>query len=461
MAAPAPAFTLSAAPAPHVVKALAADSPFAPDAAEDAPLGPLHPAFDAADADIELRSCEGTRYRIYARRLAGGSAFFRALLALPQPDGAPVLSSAVDGVPPHTDDAQFDDVLSAVPAMFDAPEDKATYASTSSVPLTDSPTHPPIPLPTPFTDVALEPVLHILSGRPTPDLDLAALDVALILADAWDAPGVLAALRSTLRALIPVDPIRAYGLARRHGWKAEAASASEATLTYELFAPPSPPYASTSTSTTDAAPTTFVYPPPIPPPTPLSILPTVHLLPLLRLHRARRDKWRELLDSPYTFVAGNGAPYFCGTCGVTALDNSPWRLLKHALVEGLERCPRGDTVRLMIGDPILPERAPCKGDGERGRSVEVGVGTTDGGVGAGPATPPPGVAVDITVAPVSPVDAAARACAAAPLCAAEAQACWDARCSKDGCNSRNYDRVETVKRLKRCLELLPQTIDNS
>ena len=84
---------------------------------------------------------------------------------------------------------------------------------------------------------------------------------------------------------------------------------------------------------------------------PLRLL-TADLLPLLRLHRARRDRWRSLLDSPLTFVAGNGAPYFCGTCGVTPLDNMPWRLLKHALVDGLERCPRGDIVRAMIGDPI-------------------------------------------------------------------------------------------------------------
>ncbi|KAL1741283.1 hypothetical protein HDZ31DRAFT_84922 [Schizophyllum fasciatum] len=430
MAAPAPAVpkVVSAATKPQ-----AASSSLSP---ANVSLGSVHPDFAAADADIELHSVQGTRYRTYARRLAVGSGFFRALLALPQPPDAPVLCACGDDVRPLcAEDLALDDVLSALPALFEPQE--ATGSIVPEQPgSADAPTPAPISLPTPFTDTALVPVLHILSGHSSPIIDdLATLDVALALADAWDAPSTLAALRAVLRTLLPTDPVRAYGLARRHGWAAEAASASEASLIYDLSAAPSPQGAASTSAATSFDSRGK------PPPSPLHELPTVHLLPLLRLHRARRDRWRAFLDSPLTFVAGNGAPYFCGTCGVTALDNMPWRLLKHALVDGLERCPRGDIVRAMIGDPVEdPVQAV----------IDVGVSTAD----AGTATPPP-MPIDPS-APPTP----APATPTVPVCSPEAQACWDARCSKEGCGSRNYDRIETIKRLKRCLELLPRSIDD-
>ncbi|KAL1756943.1 hypothetical protein FB107DRAFT_210290 [Schizophyllum commune] len=429
MAAPAPVLPLATTSASLAVKPRAPERYSAPN---EVNLGPLHPEFAASDADVELRSSEGTRFRTYARRLAVGSGFFRTLLSLPQPSGAPSLCADLDDIPAlGAEDPAFDDVLSALPTLFD-PQD-TTEASPST---SNAPTSSPITLPTPFTNAALVPVLHHLSGHTMPTIDdLFTLDVALALADEWDAPGTLAVLRLTLLKLIPVDPIRAYGLARRHNWSAEAAAASEASLIYDLSAAPSPAGAP-STSTAVAFDSCGK-----PPPSPLHVLPTVHLLPLLRLHRARRDRWRSLLDSPLTFVAGNGAPYFCGTCGVTPLDNMPWRLLKHALVDGLERCPRGDIVRAMIGDPI---------EDKVDAAVEA-VGAANAGT-----TTPPAVAADAPTTPTtsqSPVPAT-------PVCSPEAQACWDARCSKEGCGSRNYDRVETIKRLKRCLELLPHTIDD-
>lgn len=40
-----------------------------------------------------------------------------------------------------------------------------------------------------------------------------------------------------------------------------------------------------------------------------------------------------------------------------------------------------------------------------------------------------------------------------------AKACWEAKCSKEGCGGLNYDRVATLRQIRACIALLPTTIE--
>ncbi|KAF8870329.1 hypothetical protein BD779DRAFT_1614192 [Infundibulicybe gibba] len=209
--------------------------------------------------------------------------------------------------------------------------------------------------------------LCIISGLPIPAWpSYAAMSPVLTLADNWDAPGVLSTLRAacTSQALRTTDPLGLYALSTHFGWGPEAQLASRETLTLDLH---SPEHAAS-----------------------LTRMAAKDLMPLLQLHRARRDAFRAILDCPVRFAAGNTH------CGVTPLDNHPWRALKDAMVLEIERRPLGDTLTSPLG-------------------------------------------------PMAEWDVAKE--------------CWSARCSKRGCGWLNYDRLATMKEIRACLQALPDRIE--
>lgn len=42
----------------------------------------------------------------------------------------------------------------------------------------------------------------------------------------------------------------------------------------------------------------------------------------------------------------------------------------------------------------------------------------------------------------------------------EAKACWEAKCTKAGCEGLNYDRVATLRQIRNCIDVLPSTIED-
>ncbi|KAJ7082657.1 hypothetical protein B0H15DRAFT_785521 [Mycena belliarum] len=229
----------------------------------------------------------------------------------------------------------------------------------------------PIPLHAP--DDAVEPLLRLMCGMYThPWRTLDEIEAVLQLAENWDTPGPIAYLRTALDApkWRTADPIRLYALATHFTWRAEAQRASTAALALDLFAP----------EHADA----------------LARLPAPALVALLRLHRARRDVLRALLDSPDGFLAGNGEPFHCSACAFTPLDNRSWRALKIRLVREIERAPAGEALGVLVG-----------------------------GMAEWP----------------------------------ETRACWDAKCSRPECGAANYDRIATLKQIRSCVNALPVAVD--
>jgi hypothetical protein len=131
----------------------------------------------------------------------------------------------------------------------------------------------------------------------------------------------------------------------------------------------------------------------------LASIPSTAALPLLRLHRRRRDALRDMLDSPERFLAGNGQPFHCSACAITPLENRTWRALKHRILRELDVCAGGDALRDGMWGP--------------------------GGMGTW----------------------------------AEAKACWAAVCVKPGCAAANYDRPATIKQIRACLEGLSARVE--
>ncbi|KAF7335148.1 F-box domain-containing protein [Mycena venus] len=177
----------------------------------------------------------------------------------------------------------------------------------------------------------------------------------------WDAPGPIAFLRP--RTHVPQIPHR----------QPAPCLASSHTLSLNLFDP------------TNAEV--------------LASMPATAALPLLRLHRSRRDGLRDLLDSPERFLAGNGQPFHCSACAITPLENRTWRALKHRVLRELDMCASGDALKEGMW--------------------------SQGGMGGW----------------------------------AEAKACWAAVCVKVGCGAANYDRVATIKQIRTCLEGLPVAVE--
>ncbi|KIM35439.1 hypothetical protein M413DRAFT_32470 [Hebeloma cylindrosporum] len=222
-------------------------------------------------------------------------------------------------------------------------------------------------------DFPLELLLKMIIGLPIPRWkSLCDLARVLALAEKWDTPGPLSIMRNALTApqFLHDHPLSCYSLATHFDWKEEAKIASTHTLTLNLS---DPSYSLI-----------------------LGEMSSKDVLPLLDLHQKRRNMFRELLDSPERFAAGNSSAYHCNRCGVTELDNSMWRAFKRAMFLEMERRPLGDTLGVMEGStPDWPE----------------------------------------------------------------ALACWEAKCAKDDCRALNYDRIATLRQIRACVSLLPSTID--
>ncbi|EIW64737.1 uncharacterized protein TRAVEDRAFT_159341 [Trametes versicolor FP-101664 SS1] len=165
----------------------------APDAADKTTTddSPVHPAFSSPNADIVLRSKDGTLFRISSETLSRSSAWFRSMLTLPQGAAQPA----------------------AEPISVDESE------------------------------AVLEALLSMISGIELPALDDADfLEAILNAADKYEMPMALAVLRTALFSpFLPISPLRLYGLARRMSWTREATHAAQAALSLDLLAPASLP----------------------------------------------------------------------------------------------------------------------------------------------------------------------------------------------------------------------------
>ncbi|KAG5651998.1 hypothetical protein H0H81_006650 [Sphagnurus paluster] len=286
----------------------------------------FHPEFSFPDADVILRSFEGTLYRIHSYTLRTTSGLFNTMFNLPQP----VKSKA--GRDSGNRDYE--------------PEEIPIYES----------------------DFVLERLLRLLCSIPVPSWEsYDDVDRVLTAAEKWDTPGPIATIRATLTRpqFLTSDPLRLYVLAKHFDWREEAKLAATQTLKLNLH---DPIHAST-----------------------LARLSSKDLLPLLNLHRKRRDMFKKLIDSPERFAAGNSR------CGVTQLDNHTWREFKNAMFAEIDRRPLGDTLGVAVGHSAnWPE----------------------------------------------------------------AKACWEAKCSKEGCGGLNYDRIATLRQIRNCIEILPSTIED-
>ncbi|KAJ7318754.1 hypothetical protein DFH08DRAFT_754659 [Mycena albidolilacea] len=225
-------------------------------------------------------------------------------------------------------------------------------------------------------DAVVEPLLRLMCGLTTsPWTSLDQLSAVFALAQNWDAPGPIAHLRPALTShkFLATGPLRVYTLTSHFGFRPEMQLASTHTLSLNLFDP----------AHADV----------------LASMPSTAALPLLRLHRRRRDALRDMLDSPERFLAGNGQPFHCSACAITPLENRTWRALKHRILRELDVCASGDTLRDGMWGP--------------------------GGMGTW----------------------------------AEAKACWAAVCVKPECAAANYDRVATIKQIRACLEGLSARVE--
>jgi hypothetical protein len=202
----------------------------------------FHPDFCSTDADVILRSFEGTLYRIHSYTLRTTSGLFDTLFSLPQPSTSSCCSEK---------------------------------ASTSQLPDPEE-----IPLFEP--DFVVERLLRLLCSVPVPTWEsYDEVDRILMAAEKWDTPGPIASIRAALTRpeFLSSDPLRLYVIASHFGWKEEAKLASTETLKLDLN---DPQYADT-----------------------LARLSSKDLMRLLNFHRKRRDMFRKLLNSPERFTAGN------------------------------------------------------------------------------------------------------------------------------------------------------------
>lgn len=175
-------------------------------------------------------------------------------------------------------------------------------------------------------------LLRMISGLEAPKWgSLDDVDAVLDAAHKYDMPGPIATLRAiVLSPRFLEEPLRLYSIATRFEWEEEASVAVEKSLVLSIH---------------DAQYETI-----------LERIPPKPLLKLLNLHRRRRDEFRNLINSPQRFSAGNLDPshHQCGTLR----DNSSWRNLKARMITEMERRPMGDT---LLGTTFTewPEATAC------------------------------------------------------------------------------------------------------
>jgi hypothetical protein len=150
-------------------------------------------------------------------------------------------------------------------------------------PLNDTTTlNEPVEIPIYETDAVATPLLRLLYGLPVPPWSsYDAIERVLFVAEKWDTPGPVTYIRDALMAprFLNYDPLRLYALAKHFEWDDEAKAAAKLTLGLDLR---DEMYRET-----------------------LNRFTAKELMPLSKLRRERREKFRELLNSPERFTAGN------------------------------------------------------------------------------------------------------------------------------------------------------------
>ena len=204
-----------------------------------------HPLFSSPNGDVVLRSKEGTLYRLHSYTLRASSGLFDTMFSLPQPK---ICRLSHNYHYSTSDDTRlYPDILDVYEANFPMAE-----------------------------------VLKLIHGIPTPlRMTFDEIEAILALAEKWDTQGAIENLRSVFSSpqFIDQHSIRCYILSRHYGWDYEARLASTRTLTLNLY---EPIHAHS-----------------------LDQLSSKDLRLLLDLHRKRRDMFRQLLNSPERFPAGN------------------------------------------------------------------------------------------------------------------------------------------------------------
>ena len=201
-----------------------------------------HPLFSYPDGDVVLRSTEGTLYCLHSYTLRTNSGLFDTMFSLPQPRTCR---------PSHN---YRSDDIKVYPHILDVYE----------------------------ADFPMEQILRLIYGIPTsPRMSFDEIETILTLAEKWDTQGPITSLRSAFHSSQFLDqyPIRCYVLSRHYGWDYEARLASTHTLALNLA---DPIHAHS-----------------------LDQLSSKDLLLLLNLHQKRKDMFRQLLNSPERFAAGN------------------------------------------------------------------------------------------------------------------------------------------------------------
>jgi hypothetical protein len=204
-----------------------------------------HPLFASPEADVILRSLEGTRYRLNSLTLHQSSGLFATMFSLPQP-------KTHYRVQPERNHRHLRGTLES--EIIDVYEN----------------------------DFVLDRILRLVSGLPLPKWEsLDEIELVLGVAEKWDTPGPIAQIRLTIGTpdFLKAHPLRVYALAKHFDWKREAKIASTHTLALNLR---------------DAIHTPI-----------LKRISSKDLFPLFNLRRKRRERFKELINSPERFTAGN------------------------------------------------------------------------------------------------------------------------------------------------------------
>ncbi|KZP28596.1 hypothetical protein FIBSPDRAFT_852304 [Athelia psychrophila] len=139
-------------------------------------------------------------------------------------------------------------------------------------------------------------------------------------AQKYDMPGPISMIRSSVSSsdspslFVSENPLRLYIIALRHGWEAEAQAASTHLLNVCLY---------------DEALTPM-----------LQQVPSSHLLKLFRLHRIRRDKFKEYIERDNRRFGID----ICASCR-TGGQQTPLEQLAQMFVGEMDRQPGGKALR--------------------------------------------------------------------------------------------------------------------
>jgi len=242
----------------------------------------FHPQFNSLEADLTLISSEGTAYRVHYFTLRNTCGYFRTLLI-----GYTPISS---------------------PAQSQGPGTGHTSISNLQQPIEVD-----------EKDKTITKVLSMVCGLHITNWEsINEVDDALSLAQKWDAPGPLSMIRGAITApMFLADPLRLYAITTRLGWEEETRLASTHTLALDLYE-----------ETHQLI---------------LERISSSALMALFRLHRLRRNSFKQLIDSNSFFDAGNCARYLCRKCS-EEMSNHTWRELKMRMFMEMDKRPLGDTL---------------------------------------------------------------------------------------------------------------------